>query len=500
MALIKLKDSVASRLDDQKVLSKINTKKPTINSQNIVSVIERIRQDVETHLGEYKENYQLINTVDALDEYIKKANNYGKIAIDTETTGLDPMEDDIVGICLYFPGEKAAYVPIAHRDYITNKLIVNQLTPEQIKPILEKLTAKVIMHNAPFDIRVLKYTIGVVLHCWWETQFAACLLNENEEHKLKGLHEKYISHKAEKSFGDLFGKIKFCYVPIDLAYIYGAHDAIDTFELYEFQSKYLTDNTDRQDRIDMYWLYRNIEIPMIDVVVELEDNGVAVDRAYLDSLKETYSKQLQDSLNACYEEINKYADKIEQFRMDNPMQKLENPINLASAPQLAILFYDILGAKPIKGKKPRSTDAEVMKAFADKYDIAKKILAYRGLQKMTSTYIFNMPEFIKTDGRVHTHFNSMGAKTGRMSSSNPLNLQNIPSHNTEIRKMFVGQLTEREVEKREDNAYILNREEEVQLQDGTWVWAEQVKAGDVLESGEKVKAVKVKDFKVLIGV
>ena len=87
-----------------------------------------------------------------------------------------------------------------------------------------------------------------------------------------------------------------------------------------------------------------------------------------------------------------------------------------------------------------------------------------------------------------------------MSSSDPLNLQNIPSHNDEIRKMFVGQTTYRDVEKRDDNAYILGREEEVQLQDGTWVWAENVKVGDVLDSGETVKAVRVKDFKVLIGV
>ena len=87
-----------------------------------------------------------------------------------------------------------------------------------------------------------------------------------------------------------------------------------------------------------------------------------------------------------------------------------------------------------------------------------------------------------------------------MSSSDPLNLQNIPSHNQDIRKMFVGQTTYRDVEKREDNAYILKREEEVEMQDGTWKWAEAVQKGDVLSDGSIVKVVKIKDFKVLIGV
>ena len=156
----------------------------------------------------------------------------------------------------------------------------------------------------------------------------------------------------------------------------------------------------------------------------------------------------------------------------------------------------------MKGKKERSVDDDVMQALKDQYPLAAKITEYRSAMKMTSTYIDNIYNIIHTDGRVHTGFNSNGAVTGRMSSKEPLNLQNIPSKGKvkELRKLFAGQETIRDVELREDNAYILNREEEVQLQDGTWVWAELVKPGDVLESGEVVKAVIVKDFKVLIGI
>ena len=501
MLPIKFKDNVKSKIEDAEILNKSKIVKSTNKKSNsIIDIIERIRQDVEEHLGEYRNHYQCITTVDALENYIAKANNYGYIAIDTETTGLDPIDDDIVGICLYFPGEKASYIPINHIDYITDELIPNQLTVEEIRPIFEKLTAKIIMHNAPFDIRVLKHAIGVKVSCWWETLIGATLLNENEEHKLKPLHEKYISKKPEKTFAELFGKIKFCYVPIDLAYIYGAHDAIDTFDLYEFQSQFLSDKSERQDRVDMYWLYRNIEIPMVDVIVALEDNGVAVDMDYLNSLKNKYHKKLDDALNKCYTEIAQYQDKIDRYKETHLDNNLEDPINLSSNAQLATLFYDILKTKPVKGKKPRATDGDVMDAFAKDYPVAKAIVEYRAAVKLTSTYIDNIFNIVKKDGRVHTHFNANGAKTGRMSSSDPLNLQNIPSHNDEIRKMFVGQTTYRDVEKRDDNAYILGREEEVQLQDGTWVWAENVKVGDVLDSGETVKAVRVKDFKVLIGV
>jgi DNA polymerase I-like protein with 3'-5' exonuclease and polymerase domains len=498
---IKFNASVKSKLDDKEVLMKIQkAKKSTITSRGIIDIIEKIRQDVEEHLGEYREQYQLINTVEGLETYIAQANNFGKLAIDTETTGLDPIDDKIVGICLYFPGEKAAYVPIAHIDYITGALIPNQLTTEQIKPVFEKLTAKIIMHNAPFDIRVLINNIGVRTHCWWETQVGATLLNENEEHRLKPLHEKYISHKKEKTFAELFGQIKFNLIPIDLAYIYGAHDAIDTYELYEFQERFLNENEPRQDRRDMYWLYRNIEIPMVDVIVDLEENGVAIDLEYLTELKEKYHKKLDEALQHCYDVLEPYKDKIEAYRKSDLDNKLDNPISISSPTQLAILFYDILKAKPIKGLKKRSTDKNAMKEFAKDYEIARAIVDYRAFAKMTSTYIDNIFNIVKKDGRVHTHFNANGAKTGRMSSSDPLNLQNIPSHNEEIRKMFVGQTTYRDVEKRDDNAYILNRSEEVELQDGTWVWAEKVKSGDILESGEVVKVVKVKDFKVLIGV
>lgn len=498
---IKFKSEVASKLQDRENLEKIKkAKKSKPKSNNIMDVIERIRQDVEKHLGEYKDQYQCITTVEALETYIEKANVYGEIAIDTETNGLNPMVDGIVGLCLYFPGEPATYVPINHVDYFSEERLQNQLAAEKVKKCLEKLTAKIIYHNAQFDIRVIKHQVGIILKAWWDTLIAGQLLNENEPHGLKYLHGKYISHSEEKTFNDLFGNVLFKYIPIEYAYLYGAHDAIDTFELKDFQQKYL-ENKSRPDMISLNALYRETEIPMIDVIVELEDNGVAVDVDYLNGLYDKYNGELEAALLKCQNEIDtKYSKDILKYNSEHLDKPLQLPINIGSSTQLAILFYDILGCKPVKGKKERSTDEEVMKVFSSKYPIAKYILDFRGAQKIVSTYVSNIKNIIYTDGRVHTHFNSNGARTGRMSSSDPLNLQNIPSHRSDIRKMFIGQTSYRDVEKRKDNAYIFDRCEEIELVDGSWQWVEAIKVGDTLADGEVVKAVKVKDLKVLIGV
>ena len=131
--------------------------------------------------------------------------------------------------------------------------------------------------------------------------------------------------------------------------------------------------------------------------------------------------------------------------------------------------------------------------------LAEYILDYRAAQKLTSTYIDNIPKVIHTDGRVHTHFNSNGAATGRMSSSDPINLQNIPSHNNDIRKMFIGQTTYRDVES-DSNIYEFDRCEELELKDGTWKFVEQLKPNEELVDGEIVKSVKIEDLKVFIEV
>lgn len=495
---IKFLPDVKSKLDDAELLKKLRNekKKSTLNADNILDIIEKIRQDIAEHLEHKKHLFEVVTDPARLEEYVAKANAFGKLAIDTETTGLNPLVVDIIGFSMYFPGEKAIYVPINHEDYLTGNRLVNQMTKEQIAPILQKLTTNNIWHNGQFDIRIFKHTMGVILGCWWDTQVAACLIDENGSHKLKDLHSELISHEKEQTFAEYFKNIKYQLVPIELAYPYAANDAIDTWEVFEYQ--YTTQELNENS--DMWWLYRNIEIPMVDVIVALEDNGVAVDMDKLDEFKDTYHKQLDETLQECYDEIAKIQGKIDTYVLQHPETKLKQPINVGSASQLAIIFYDILGVKPLKDKKARAMDEDALDIFKKDYPLAEKIVAYRKNQKLTSTYIDNMYNIIHTDGRVHTGFNSNGAVTGRMSSKEPLNLQNIPArgHGKKLRRMFCGQTTFREVECRSDNAFIFEREEEVKV-NGNWLWVESVKAGDKINE-YIVKDVIVKDFRVLIGV
>ena len=491
---------VKSKLDDAALVAKLRNdkKKSKLSSNNILDLLEKIRQDIADHLEYKKDKFEFVTDPKRLEEYIDNANKFGKIAIDTETTGLNPMVVDIVGFSMYFPGETAIYVPINHEDYLTGNRLVNQMTKDQIAPILKKLTALIIWHNAPFDIRIFKHTMGVKLTCWWDTQSAACIIDENESHKLKDLHSKYISHVSEQTFAEYFKNIKYQLVPIELAYMYAANDAIDTWELYDFQ--YNQQGLNEQS--DMWWLFRNIEIPMVEVIIELEDNGVYVDMNKLNDFKTEYHGKLDKALEECYEEIAKIQGKIDTYVLDHPETKLKQPINIGSASQLAILFYDVLGVKPFKDKKARAMDEDVMDMLSKTYPLAAKITDYRKAQKITSTYVDNIYEIVHTDGRVHTGFNSNGAVTGRMSSREPLNLQNIPARGPgkKLRQMYAGQTVYRNVVIRQDNAYICDRCEEVQLNDGSWIWAELLTQNDILSNGEIVKDVIVKDFKVLVGV
>ena len=491
---------VKSKLDDAALVAKLRNdkKKSKLSSNNILDLLEKIRQDIADHLEYKKDKFEFVTDPKRLEEYIGNANKFGKIAIDTETTGLNPMVVDIVGFSMYFPGETAIYVPINHEDYLTGNRLVNQMTKDQIAPILKKLTALIIWHNAPFDIRIFKHTMGVKLTCWWDTQSAACIIDENESHKLKDLHSKYISHVSEQTFAEYFKNIKYQLVPIELAYMYAANDAIDTWELYDFQ--YNQQGLNEQS--DMWWLFRNIEIPMVEVIIELEDNGVYVDMNKLNEFKTEYHGKLDKALEECYEEIAKIQGKIDTYVLDHPETKLKQPINIGSASQLAILFYDVLGVKPFKDKKARAMDEDVMDMLSKTYPLAAKITDYRKAQKITSTYVDNIYEIVHTDGRVHTGFNSNGAVTGRMSSREPLNLQNIPARGPgkKLRQMYAGQTVYRNVVIRQDNAYICDRCEEVQLNDGSWIWAELLTQNDILSNGEIVKDVIVKDFKVLVGV
>lgn len=431
-------------------LAKKTTTKPKQSAvrvgNNLIDRIATAKAVVEKKLGKYKDDYIVINSVDELHDYMTKCIDNGVISIDTETTGFDPILDKIVGLCLYSPNLQAAYVPINHTSYVTGARSTGQLTEQEVGDelkILETANIDIIMFNAKFDIRVIRNQLNVYLTCTWDCYLAARLMNENEpSNALKKLHSKYVLNgEDEFTFEELFNGLTFDKIPVNVAYIYAAHDAIITYELYEFQKKYLyyepnCSNDDRNGMNGVSWVFFNIEMPCIKVVCDMEDNGVLFDMNYAHELSKKYNKAMQEKSDKFYSLCENYKTEIENFRLNNPNAKIDNPINIASPTQIAILLYDILKIEPPDAKSPRGTGEAILQKIDN--PIAKAILDYREMSKLVSTYIDKLPNCVNPkDGRIHCSFNQYGADTGRMSSSDP-NLQNIPSHNKDIRKMFVA--------------------------------------------------------------
>ena len=434
--------------NDSAVLKQANSKKKAVtkSSGGIASIIANIQAMVEKHLGKYAAETLIIQDEQTLIEYIDACIEKGVVSIDTETKGLDPILDKLVGPCIYTPGMKTAYIPMNHISYITGQKVKNQLSKEFVAEQFQRLVDAhvfTIMFNAPFDIRVILNWLGIRMHCDWDCYLAARCLNENEEsNALKKIHCKYVLKGKEDAFrfDELFKGITFDLIPIKTGAIYAAHDPKITYELYDYQKQFLYYDPacgpeDRNGMNGASWIFFNIEMPIVDVVVDMEETGVEFDMDYNKELQIKYHKLLDEREAKFHELCGMYSDEIQAY---DGKVRLDNPINIKSSQQLSTLLYDIVGLKgPIdkKTKQPsRSTSEDTLKAL--KNPLADAILEYREFSTIVSTFIDKLPNCVNPkDGRIHCKFNQYGADTGRFSSSDP-NLQNIPSHNKDIRKMF----------------------------------------------------------------
>lgn len=410
--------------------------------QGLLGSINQIVATVNTNLGKYKDDYIIINNKDVLHDYISECIGNGYISIDTETDGLDPLTNVLAGICPYTYGQKGAYIPLNHISYITQAKVKDQLDIDFVMQEFKRLLDKkpdIDMFNAKFDIRFLRANGLSDIYCTWDGYLASRLMNENEPQKgLKHLHNKYcLDGKGDAfRFDDLFKGIPFTYVPINTAYLYAAHDPVITTEFCDFQRRYLRSDSERQDMRDIYNVFKNIEMPCVSVMCDMEDNGILFDVNYAQELSIKYHQLRDNALSNFYRELSSYDKVIDAYKKSHTNHKLDDPINISSPTQLAVLFYDILGIDSVDAKSPRGTGVDILKKI--NLPIADTILAYREVDKLISTYIDKLPNCVNPiDGRIHCSFNQYGADTGRMSSSEP-NLQNIPSHNKDIRKMFTA--------------------------------------------------------------
>ena len=440
----------ATKAGDLSLVNKLT--KPTLASKGVTvrqgrGIMERIpsiRTMANRYLGQYADIYRIIQDERELEDYITKAIEDGELAIDTETNGLDFGEMVIAGLCLYSPSQTGVYVPLNHVNYITMTKLDGQLSEQFVVKQLTRLKdTKLIFFNAKFDIRVIKQTLGVELIPYWDGYIGARLLNENEpDNGLKALHNKYVLKGKGESFDyeSIFRGVPFSHIPINIAYLYAANDAVITYELYKFQEPFLTKDHPtciERNLQGVAYVFREIEMPLINIVARMEDTGIALDLEYARNLEEEYGQKLQKVEQEFFEELARYQDDIDNYRKQmGPACKLDEKINLNSPTQLAILFYDVLGIAPVDKKSPRGTGEDVLEKI--NIPLTHILLEYRRLQKLMSTYITKLPASLNPrTGRLHASFNQMGTDTGRFSSTDP-NMQNIPARNKDIRQMFVA--------------------------------------------------------------
>ena len=450
----------------KKITEKIKSPKKTVTRKtsskkektpfDLQKELEEIYSEVYRILGKYKETTVLIKTREQLTQYIDAAIENGVIAIDTETNNsLQPITCKLMGPCIYTPGQKNAYIPLNHVDINTRERLDWQLTEQDIYEEFNRLdNTDIIMHNGKFDYKVIKCTTGKQLKVAWDTMIAAQLLNENEPAKLKAQYVSKIDSSIEKyDINHLFKKIEYAIVDPEVFALYAATDAYMTYMLYKWQKEQF----EREDNKKLYKLFKEVEMPVMEVAAEMELTGVCIDTEFAQRLSDKYHKRLEMIDKQVEQELSNYAETISKWRLTDdatfkPLntkpnkhgeytyqksksEKLEDPVNLASPTQLAILLYDILGQTSSNKDKPRGTGEDILVKMD--LPICKLILARRGLVKLIDTYIDKLPACVLPEtGRIHANFNQLGTedknvRTGRFSSSDP-NLYVLEAFNGDI--------------------------------------------------------------------
>lgn len=448
------------------MLSKKSSKKQVakVVPKSISGKVQLAKEMSKEVFADKLDRLELLDNENKIREYIDCAITNGIIAVDTETNGLDRIDGKIAGVCLYTPGQKGVYIPVRHESFMTGIELKTNISPEFMHEQFERMNKsniKYVLHNAKFDMHILWWMLGIKIIPYWDTQIGSQLLNENEPHKLKVLYKKYVDNADENSkvasFNSLFKGIEFNKVPPDVAYMYASFDPIMTYELYQFQYNFIDINGKycKEKGLErVAEVFRNIEMPLIQVVFEMECTGVKIDTDLAEKLKAQYTKHKDAAEEKFNLEIEKLNDKFDKLMIKNPAayNKLFidgiRKVSISSPTQLAILFYDVLEFESPDKKSPRGTGEAILKSF--NHPLVDSILEYRSMSKLLSTYIEAIPQHIaKRDNRLHANFNQYGAKTGRFSSSDP-NLQNIPSQKTtlsdgtvidaghDIRQMFIA--------------------------------------------------------------
>ena len=363
-------------------------------------------------------NYQLIDSEKEIEKWLKEAEENGELAIDTETTSLDPHQAKLVGISISTKIGKAGYIPIGHSK--GNNLEEN-IVIKKLKPILEDKSIKKIGQNIKFDY-IIFFNRGIDIYPMEDTMLMSYVLDAGKNrHNMDTLSEVHLNHKPI-AFKDIVGtgkkQINFSNVNIADAKHYASEDADITYRLY----KIFLQNLKFEKLVNIYEIF---EKPLIKILAIMEINGIKIDESFLKILSLKFEKKI----NSLEKEIFKLSKK---------------EFNIASTKQLGEILYNDLKISALKKTKKGSfaTNANVLEDLAFKgHKFPKLILDWRQLSKLKNTYSDALPEHInQKTKRIHTSFLLAATTTGRLASSNP-NLQNIPiktDDGKDIRKAFIA--------------------------------------------------------------
>lgn len=365
---------------------------------------------------------QIVSDTVTLTKIVDRLRMAPIVAFDTESSSLQAIGSDLVGISLAISPEEAWYIPVGHEtgEQLPLAEVVRVLAPIFADPHQPKVA-----HNAKFDAEVLAGVGMKVAGLTFDTMIAAAMLGKRQGLKELAFYELKLP-EPPTTIEDLIGRgskqISFRAVPIEQAAPYAVADAVYTLRLTDVLRKQLEVDSHLCD------LYYRVELPLIEVLTDMELAGILLDQEYLRELSQRFAKRIEELEKRIHEQAGK-------------------PFNINSGQQLNEVLFEKMGIDPRAYGLSKlksggySITAEVLEALSQLYPIAADILAYRQLTKLKSTYIDALPGLVNPrTGRIHTSYNQIGATTGRLSSNNP-NLQNIPvrtEEGREIRRAFIA--------------------------------------------------------------
>ena len=363
-----------------------------------------------------EQSYETVFTVEQLEGWVDKLAAARTFSLDTETTSLDYMQAELVGLSFSVRPGEAAYVPVAHTHDGAPRQISRRKVLEKLRPLLESEKHEKVGQNLKYDRNVLaNYGIDLtgIAH---DSMLQSYVLDSvATRHDMNSLAKRYLG-KTITSYEDVAGKgakqVSFNEVPVEQAAAYAAEDADITLQLHRTLWPKLAKEPGLRE------IYKGLEVPLLSVIARMERNGVMVDSEML----KQQSVELEEQMQQTEQEAHELA---------------QQPFNIGSPKQIREILYDKMQL-PVLAKTPTgqpSTAEAVLQELAAEHDLPALILGYRELSKLKSTYTDRLPEQVnQATGRVHTSYHQAVAATGRLSSSDP-NLQNIPIRTEEGRKI-----------------------------------------------------------------